>query len=174
MSLTSPILFLFAKIAIFREVSSISHQSFAGRLISKVNFSSSISISSSKTIFSMVIESASTCDWMYSLKSAIASSNNPLEEMRTEIRSVISKSLDFRRFWILLISSRAIPSFRSSSVTVMSYATVSRPSLPTSQPGMSSDRISTSASSTLASSPLMLKVKFPSFSSRLMSALFIS
>ena len=43
------------------------------------------------------------------------------------------------------INSRATPSARSSSVTVMSSATVSLPSDATSQPGMSSEVISKSA-----------------------------
>ena len=48
-----------------------------------------------------------------------------------------------------LINSRATPSARSSSVTVMSSATVSLPSEATSHPGMSSDEISKSAGVTV-------------------------
>ena len=48
-------------------------------------------------------------------------------------------------FWIRFTNSRAIPSRFSSSVTVISIATVSFPSAATSQPGMSSDVMSKSA-----------------------------
>ena len=61
-------------------------------------------------------------------------------------------------------SSRAMPSRRSSSVTVMSRATVRLPSLATSQPGMSSLMTSTSASSTVAIWPSTSMSSLPSFS----------
>ena len=66
-------------------------------------------------------------------------------------------------------SSRAMPSRRNSSLTVMSSATVSEPSLATSQPGMSSEITSTSESSTTASSPLTVNANLPCFSNSIMS-----
>ena len=51
------------------------------------------------------------------------------------------------------INSRATPSAFSSSVTVMSRATVSLPSDATSHPGMSSEVISKSAGVTVMRSP---------------------
>ena len=56
-------------------------------------------------------------------------------------------------FWMRLINSRATPSARSSSVRVMSSATVSLPSDATSHPGMSSEVISKSAGVTTICCP---------------------
>ena len=58
-----------------------------------------------------------------------------------------------RIFWMRFINSRATPSAFSSSVTVMSSATVSFPSEATSHPGMSSEVISKSAGVTAIFSP---------------------
>jgi hypothetical protein len=63
----------------------------------------------------------------------------------TLILSVTSKPKSFLRFWILLITSRAIPSSFNSVLMFTSKATVSFPKLVTCQPGTSSAIISTSS-----------------------------
>ena len=69
-----------------------------------------------------------------------------------------------------LMSSRAIPSRRRSSESSTSRATVRLPSLLTSQPGMSSEMISTSVASTLMGCPSTSKPMLPSRSSWAISA----
>ena len=65
--------------------------------------------------------------------------------------------------------SQAIPSRRSSGVTVTSSAMVSAPSLATSHPGISSEIISTSARSMTAGAPLRSSVSEPLRSSSAMA-----
>ena len=81
----------------------------------------------------------------------------------------MSKFLALRMFWMRFTSSRAIPSLSSSSVSVMSKATVRLPSLATSQPGMSSLITSTSARSTVMGVPATSNVACPVFSKAIMS-----
>ena len=73
-------------------------------------------------------------------------------------------------FCMRFTSSRAIPSLRRFSVTVMSSATVTVPSVATSHPGISSLRISTSATSMVTGVPSTLIASEPSFSSAMISA----
>ena len=105
---------------------------------------------------------AKTWSAMYCLKATTASRMLSMGSIVTKILSVMSKSLLLRVFWMRLTSSRAMPSWRSCSVMVMSSATVMLPSFATSQPGMSSEMISTSSRLTCASIPSTCVLKMPS------------
>ena len=92
---------------------------------------------------------ASVCDAIYPAYLAIAPATNSFCSISTRILSVTSNPESLRIFWMRFINSRATPSARSSSVSVMSSATVSLPSDATSHPGMSSEVISKSAGVTV-------------------------